>query len=602
MKKHILLSCCFIFYTLVILAQNQPNIILVLVDDQGWTGTSLQMKNGLSTSKSDYYQTPNLERLAQNGMTFSQGYAPAAKCAPTRHGILTGQSPAKTKRTTTGNGTTTGRILVPPTITSSIDPNLTTFPELIKQINSNYWTAHFGKWHLGGNNNAPDFNGFDRHDGANGNSAGDASNGLSIQTDPKKIFTLTDSAMNFMEEAVNSNHPFYLQVSHYAVHTLLESTQSMFNIYSDPMLRPAGTNHNDTLYGAMTEDLDVGLGMLLDKVDALGITNNTYIIYISDNGAQTGLSNNVPLSNGKVYLKEGGIRVPFVITGPNVLANSYSDVAVNGYDFYPTIIEWIDGNTNNVPSDVEGSSLVATLANGTATPNRSVPMIFHSPHYDTNQGKRPSSAIVEDNYKFYVNYETGSFELYDLDNDISESNNLFITLPAIADDLCLKLRDYLKSVSADMPALDETHADFTGTGTDVDADGLDDTWELRELLTYHYDGSDDPDGDGLTNAQEFADGTDPYQNSVNTQSQLNNYSFYIFPNPVQNQLTITSTNVYQNVEIHVSDMLGKTINVYPFENTSSLQVNTSDFPKGLFVVEIRTRTGLTLNVKKLMKL
>ena len=601
MKQHLFILLSVLISATSLFAQN-PNIIIILSDDQGWTGTSQKMKSSLNTSKSDYYITPNIERIGANGMTFSQGYAPAAKCAPTRNSILTGQSPASTLFTTTGDGTTTGEILSTPMISSTIDANKTTLPELIKQVDPTYWTAHFGKWHLG--NVTPDNHGFDRHDGSNNNDAGNALNGQSIQTDPKKIFTLSDSAMNFIDDAVNNNHPFYMQISHYAVHTVPEATQSTFNTYADPALRPPGMDHNDTLYGAMTEDLDKGLGLVLDKLDALGIANNTYVIYLSDNGAATSQSTNAPLKRGKTYLYEGGIRVPFLITGPNIPANTYNTIPVVGYDLYPTIIEWIAGNTNAVPTNVEGESLVSIANNGATSLVRNKPMVFHSPHYDANGSKLPSSALIQDNYKLHINYETGSFELYDLDANIKENNNLFTTMPSIATDLCLQLRDYLKSINADMPTLDETHANNTGTAPDVDNDGLDDEWEFRELLTYHYDGNDDPDGDGKNNTQEFSDGTDPYQNTINTDNFIELNAVRVFPNPFRNQLNIGLSPVLENtvIQINVTDVYGKLIRQYIFENQSSIVLNTIDFPKGVLILNIRNDKNKLLSTKKIVSI
>lgn len=585
-----------------VLAQNPPNIILILTDDQGWNGTSQPMLPGMASSKSDYYVTPNVERLALKGMTFSQGYAPAAKCAPTRNSILTGQTPAKTKRTTTGTGFKTGERLIPPSINSSIDGNMTTFPEVIKQIAPTYLTAHFGKWHLG--TSTPDNHGFDRQDGANGNDVGNAANAQEIQTDPKKIFTLSDSAVNFMDDAVSASRPFYLQISHYAVHTALEATQSSFNTYSDPILRPVGTTHNSPIYGAMTEDLDQGLGLILDKIDSLGIGNDTYIIYMSDNGAASSQSSNTPLKRSKVFLYEGGIRVPFLIAGPNIPANSNSDIPIVGYDLYPTIIEWIAGNTTSVPADVEGESFVSILENGATSLTRTTPMIFHSPHYDTPAAKKPCSAIVENNYKLYVDYESGSFELYDLDTDIRENTNLFTTLPTIASDLCIKLRDYLKSVNADMPTLDDTHANNPGTAPDADNDGLDDSWEFRELLTVAYDGMDDPDGDGLNNTSEFTNGTDPYQNSTSAKHQIGQHLIQVFPNPVDNQLTIQLPTALTSmaIQIQITDLYGRTIKHFSFENEAIIHLEISDLSKGIFFLEVRNDKKQLLSIEKIMKL
>jgi len=235
---------------------------------------------------------------------------------------------------------------------------------------------------------------------------------------------------------------------------------------------------------------------------------------------------------------------------------------------------------------------------------RNKPMIFHSPHYDANGTKAPSSAIVQDNYKLHINYETGSFELYDLDLNIRENNNLFTSEPSIATDLCLQLRDYLKSVNADMPSLDETHANNTGTAPDIDNDGLDDEWEFRELLTYHYDGTDDPDNDGDDNATEFANGTDPYQNTIGTNSFIEENAVRVFPNPFTNQLNIDLSSALENtfIQISITNVYGKIIRQYTFENQSSIILNTTDLPKGVLILNIRNDKNELLSAKKIVSM
>ena len=152
------------------------------------------------------------------------------------------------------------------------------------------------------------------------------------------------------------------------------------------------------------------------------------------------------------------------------------------------------------------------FSNGTF--NRTEPLYFHSPHYEANPNKSPRSAVVDGNYKLIVEYETGNNYLFDLSSDIGESIDLSATQSILAYDLCIKLRDHLKEVNASMPKLDPSHANFSGTEPDVDADGLNDAWEFSELLSYNYGPTDDPDGDGLNNLTEFNNGTDPYVNQT----------------------------------------------------------------------------------------
>ena len=484
----------------------EPNFVIILLDDQGWTGSSVQMDTAISGSKSDYYVTPELESMAQAGMTFSQAYSPSPKCSPSRNSILTGRSTARTNFTNTDNNIATGKILIEPQSNTSLDGAETTYAEWLKSTGLNYRTAHFGKWHQGNSNaSSPSSNGFDFNDGATNNSSGNQ--GGTIQPDPKKIFDLTNRSISFIQGAVNDGVPFLLQLSHYAVHSDVEARQATVDLYNDPSQRPPGTIHTNAEYGAMTEDTDDGIGQLLAEISNLGLDNNTYIIFVSDNGGQMNLTDNTPLALGKTFISEGGIRVPFIIKGPNITSNSYATEAVVAYDLFPTIAE-LTGSTLALPANMDGQSLVPLLTGTTF--NRTAPIYFHSPHYDNNPNKRPRSAVVDGQYKLMVEYETGNFFLYDLSTDIGESTDITASQPNIEENLRIQLRDYLKEVNASMPTLDPSHSNFSGAEPDVDADGLEDEWEFRELLSYAFGPNDDPDNDGDDNLTEFTNGTDPY--------------------------------------------------------------------------------------------
>ena len=495
---------CLFFFNQV--SAQSPNFVIIVVDDQGWTGSSVQMDPAISDSKSDFYITPEMESMAQAGMTFSQGYAPAPKCAPSRASILTGRTTARNNFTSTDNDIATGKILIEATTETALDGADTTYAEWLKSTGLNYRTAHFGKWHLGNAaTSSPSSNGFDFNDGNTNNSNGNQ--GGTVQTDPKKIFDLTNRSINFIQDAVNDGVPFLLQLSHYAVHNDVEARQETIDLYNDPTQRPLGAIHTNKEYGAMTEDTDDGIGQLLAEITNLGLDSNTYIILISDNGGQINLTDNTPLSFGKTFLFEGGIRVPFIIKGPNITSDSYNTEAVVEYDLFPTIAE-LTGSTLALPANIDGQSLVPLFTGNTF--NRVAPIYFHSPHYDMNPNKTPRSAVVDGQYKLLVTYETGNISLYDLSADIEETNDVSSSQANITQDLRVKLRDHLKAVNATMPRLDPSHANFSGTETDADADGLDDTWEFRELLSYTYGPNDDPDNDGDNNLTEFTNGTDPY--------------------------------------------------------------------------------------------
>ena len=487
------------FLPFLLFAQS-PNFVFILADDMGWNGTSVQLSLTENGSKSDFYETTNLEELAADGMTFSQGYAPASKCSPTRCSILTGESPARNSFTETGNSIATGEILIEPSTNNSIESNDITIAEWLKTIGLNYRTGHYGKWHLG--SDGPAAHGFDFEDGNNSNNDGNAANGNTIQNDPKTMFDLTDKGIQFMQDAVTDGVPFYLQLSHYAVHGGVETTQGSFDYFD---AKAPGAIHDNAEFAGMTKDLDETIGLILDEIEDLGIAGNTYVIFISDNGAG-GLSDNAPLSNGKATIYEGGIRVPVIIRGPNIPASTNCTTPVNGYDLFPTIAEWT-GSGVALPSTLDGQSIVPLLTQNSFT--RTDALYFHLPHYSGNLTKIPRSAAVEDNYKLVIDYESGVDFLYDLDTDIGELTNIAASNPLIVEHLKVKLRDHLKSVNANMPTLNPTHPNFSGTGTDVDADGLEDEWEFTELLSHTFTATDDPDGDGDDNLTEFMNGTDP---------------------------------------------------------------------------------------------
>lgn len=482
-----------------------PNFVVVLVDDMGWTGSSVAMSNTRSDTKSGYYFTPKIEELAQEGMTFSQAYAPAPKCSPSRCAILTGQTTARNQFTETGGGgATTNERLLPAATNTAIDVNDVTIGEWLKDA-AGYRTAHYGKWHL--QSGGTSTNGFDFGDGATTNNDGDQ--GGTVQTDPKKIFELSTKAVDFITAAKNDNVPFYLQVSHYAVHGPSEAKSESIDLYNNLTIRPNNSNgnHNREEYGAMTEDMDTGTGQILQAIKDLGLEGDTYVIFTSDNGASAGQSSNAPLQGGKVLLTEGGIRVPFIIKGPNIPAGTYNNTPIVGYDLFPTFAA-LTNSSSPLPADLDGENIAPLFLNNSII--RTEPLYFHSPHYGNNI-KVPVSAAVDGDFKLKIDYDTGLFALYDLSNDIGETTDVQNDNPAIFNKLRVQLRNHLKNVAANMPTLNATHADWASTvqPEDADGDGLNDVWEFTNLLTHLEDGNGDPDGDGKTNLEEQIGNTDP---------------------------------------------------------------------------------------------
>lgn len=564
-----------------------PNFVFILADDMGWNGTSIQISPTVAGSISDFYETPHLAQLAASGMTFSQAYSPAPNCAPTRNSILTGEMPARNSFTTVGGGQTADRVLISGTNNNSIDNGDITIAEWLNSTNLNYRTAHYGKWHIDGG--GPGDNGFSHHDGNNDNGAGDAADGQIIQNDPKKVMDLTNKGITFMQQAVAANEPFYLQLSHYAVHTSVETTQAAQDYFA---AKPSGNIHENVDYAGMTRDFDDAIGVLLNEIDNLNISGETYIIFMSDNGAQANQSSNLPLFRSKGSIYEGGIRVPMIVRGPNIPANSTNPEPVVGYDLFPTIADWT-GSSAALPSSLDGASIKNLTLQ---TPfERDAPVYFHYPHYGNGNNINPASVAVQDEYKLIINYESGVDQLFNLNDNIRDApaNDIIATNPALALDLKIQLRDFLKEINANMPSLDPTNAAFSGTAPDIDSDTLDDEWEFRELLSYHYGPTDDPDGDGMDNLMEFNNGTDPLveeTTAIDDVVEFENSSFIgFYPNPAQDIINLefridNATNSIIEVEIYGID--GQLVRTFKNQKSTILSFDLSDVSSGIYTAKI----------------
>lgn len=420
--------------------QSRPNCVFILSDDQDWTGLSVQMHPALANSMSDFFRTPNLEILARQGMRFSSAYAPAPVCSPTRISLQTGKSPAQLHWTKAAPVVTArdGYKLIPPRDNKSISTRETTIAETLKA--AGYATAHFGKWHLRGR--GPGAHGYDVHDGDTDN--GDAA--PFTDPNPVDIFGMSQRANAFMEESVNAGKPFYIQLSHHALHypeNALKSTQEAYR------QREPGMKQRAIERAAITENLDSGVGMVMKQIEALGIADNTYLIYMSDNGAGGGRSRVRPLSGGKGSLWEGGIRVPLIIRGPGVKANTFCDVPVVGYDLFPTFFT-LAGVQTPLSNGVEGGDIAPLFAEGRGDVQRPQEgLVFHFPHYQSDDG--PHSAIRLGDFKLMEFYETGELRLFNLAMDIGERNDLAKEMPERTADLHARLQRHLEAVKAQMP-------------------------------------------------------------------------------------------------------------------------------------------------------
>lgn len=439
------------FLTLAVpLAAAQPNVLLILADDLSWVGTSVLMDPQRPDSKSDFHSTPALERLAAEGMRFTDAYAPHPNCSPTRLAIQTGKSPARLNMTDIINRNSgrfyEGLPMIPPQHSNHLPHEETTIAELLKRHRPGYVTAHFGKWHLAGG--GPGRHGYDQHSGTTSNAEG----GTDVP-DPKRTVSVTTRAVDFLKHRKRANEPFFLQVSYYAVHLAIRAFDSTVAEFA---AKPAGQRHRHPGHAAMTHELDEGVGRLLAALDQLGLADNTYVIFTSDNGSYLDagserVSSNEPLRGQKASTWEGGIRVPLLVRGPGVAAGSVSRVVATGTDLYPTIAD-MAGLQAELPPELEGGSLVGVLRNeGKGSVTRwPEGLVWHFPHYQTLKGTKPMSSIRVGNWKLVKFYESGAVELFDLAADISESQDLSAKEPEVVQRLERRLAKYLEEVDAPM--------------------------------------------------------------------------------------------------------------------------------------------------------
>jgi len=426
-----------------------PNIILVLTDDLGWTDTSLQMMPGRPETKSDFHRTPALEKMAGRGMIFSAAYSPAPVCTPSRGSIQFGKTPARLRQTVIHDVLAKCRC---------IDcKDEVALPQMIKSADESYVTAHFGKW--GFPPRSPKHSGYDVTDGNTNNGDGDwisKKGGKALPPDdPKRIFSITKRATAFMDKCVKTSRPFFMQISHYAVHVQHYALRETVEKYRKaPRGKKCNQRDYDTppprrntwapLYAAMIEDLDTGLGMVLDEIRELGIDDNTYVIFTSDNGG--GFRGNAPLKGGKAQLWEGGLRVPTVICGPGVNPGTWCDQPIAGWDIYPTIADLI-GNTKPLCEKLDGGSLRPLFSDPEKgrVKRGTDALVFHFPWY----AGTPVSAIRSGDYKLIMHLNTGQSKLFNLAEDIGEENDLSKSMPGKTRTLKKKLKDYLQDVDAE---------------------------------------------------------------------------------------------------------------------------------------------------------
>jgi len=434
-------------------ARRKPNIVFILGDDVGW--------HQLGCYGSDFYETPVLDRLAAQGMRFTDAYAAAPVCSPTRASLMTGKYPARLHLTDfiKGNSPLDRKLLVPDW-TPYLPLKEVTVAEALK--NAGYVCGHFGKWHLNRNKSYqpgrpqdPASQGFDSVLTTHKPGSGSES---PYQNDRHHVRQITEHAIDFIEQ--NKDRPFFCYVSHNTIHRPEIEREELVQKYRN---KPDADNdleygHNNPVQAAMLETLDTGVGRVLDKLEQLGLSRHTMVVFFGDNG-HLGPKDCSPLRGSKADLYEGGIREPLIVRWPgHVRAGSTCDVPVISNDFFDTFCQM--AGITSLPPDLDGVSLLGLLTgNGTI---RREALYWHFPHYH-HLGIAPSGAVRCGRYKLIEYFEKsadgmhteGAFELYDLENDLNESNNLVHELPQVAADLYVKLQAWRKDVGAQQMELRE---------------------------------------------------------------------------------------------------------------------------------------------------
>ncbi|HET8590468.1 MAG TPA: sulfatase [Nakamurella sp.] len=447
-----------------------PNIVFILIDDMGW--------RDLGCYGSTFYETPRIDALARQGALFTDAYAAAPICSPTRASILSGKYPARVGMTQFVGGHGVGKLLDVPYFPFL---PMSEFSLARALRDGGYQTWHVGKWHLGMRRTWPDQHGFDVNIG--GCEWGHPQSYVSPYHCPTltdgpggEYLTdrLTDEAIALIERA--GDRPFFLNFWHYAVHIPIVSPPELVTKYrrkvadhgldrvqpfSDGGPIPVWHNReahitrrtvqSDPDYAAMVENLDTNVGRLLDALDRCGKADNTIVIFTSDNGglstAEGSPTCNLPLAEGKGWVEEGGVREPLIVRWPGTVPPG-TRVAepVTSPDFYPTLLA-AAGLPPRPAQAVDGVDFMPALTGG---PFHRGPIFWHYPHY-SNQGGTPCAGIRDGHWKLIHFFEDGRDTLYDLSTDLGEQHDVSAAEPAVAAELWATLQGWMREVDARVP-------------------------------------------------------------------------------------------------------------------------------------------------------
>ena len=455
----------------------RPNIIIINSDDMGWSD--------LACYGNTIHETPNIDAFAKESILFTDFYAAAPVCSPTRASIMTGKYPARLHMTTWSenareeHGISKGQKLITGTAIADLPLGEITIAEALR--NEGYHTIHIGKWHLGESEFYPEnqgfglsigggawgcpanffypytgvFSGSQRYIPGLGRSGSGDNSYFKNREGEYLTDRLTDEAIAIMKDAVSTDAPFFMNLNYYAVHTPIEAPDSLVRYYRESISK-AGKNGNPT-YAAMVHKVDENVGRVLETIQKLGIYDNTVVIFTSDNGGVTyeyngqKVTDNSPLRSGKGSLYEGGVRIPLIVRYPSdAKKGSVCHTPAITNDFFLTLCEIAGVDIDSFNTD--GISLLKVLKDTEVKLPREY-LFWHYPHYYYFSITTPVSVVRYGDWKLLKYYENNTIELYNLKNDISEKVNMAEEKPEIAKDMLRKLDDWLKETNASLPKI-----------------------------------------------------------------------------------------------------------------------------------------------------
>jgi len=431
---------------------NKPNIFLINIDDMGWKDVGFM--------GSEYYETPNIDQLASEGMIFTNGYAAAANCAPSRACLMTGKWTTRHGIYTVASserGASKYRKLIPTKNITTLYKKYKTIAEVLKEYG--YTTCQAGKWHL--SEDATEY-GFDLSIGGghNGHPQSYYPPYGNVDLEAPDSTNLTDLIAEKARQFLDSvSQPFFLYYSPYAVHTPIQPIPDLLAKYRK---KPGSNGQENAEYATMVENLDRNIGLLMSSIKSRAMMSNTLIIFTSDNGGLYGITKQPPLRAGKGSYYEGGIREPFFFTWKSKISpGTSSEVPITNMDLFPTILEVLGTEQSSI--ELDGQSIMPVLKGETSEMDR--PLYWHFPVYlqaynvhdnenrDSLFRTRPGSVVRYQNWKLHYYFEDDGMELYNLAEDIGERNNLVHENPEKAQELHDMLKEWWKATNAPIPGV-----------------------------------------------------------------------------------------------------------------------------------------------------